>query len=184
MPRAIVATCVKSAFPGQCLSAIPCGNARDLGKLRFLTSPGSGWSTILRSFWFRPRSGEPSGYAPVRSASTTRGLWRSLVSALDWGSRGPGFKSRQPDSKGQVRGHASWPRDGGVWPFPRNPREQPSAEVVSSRPRFALGRAATGASASMNQTNNDRESTSTDDVRASCALRWARNQPTGVWVSE
>jgi hypothetical protein len=25
------------------------------------------------------------------------GLWRSLVSALDWGSRGPGFKSRQPD---------------------------------------------------------------------------------------
>jgi hypothetical protein len=26
------------------------------------------------------------------------GLWRSLVSALDWGSRGPGFKSRQPDS--------------------------------------------------------------------------------------
>src|SRR5579884_2237782 len=25
------------------------------------------------------------------------GLWRSLVSALDWGSRGPEFKSRQPD---------------------------------------------------------------------------------------
>ena len=32
------------------------------------------------------------------------GLWRSLVSALDWGSRGPGFKSRQPDAKDQVRG--------------------------------------------------------------------------------
>jgi hypothetical protein len=29
--------------------------------------------------------------------STRDGLWRSLVSALDWGSRGPGFKSRQPD---------------------------------------------------------------------------------------
>jgi hypothetical protein len=28
------------------------------------------------------------------------GLWRSLVSALDWGSRGPGFKSRQPDHEG------------------------------------------------------------------------------------
>lgn len=26
------------------------------------------------------------------------GLWRSLVSALVWGTRGPGFKSRQPDS--------------------------------------------------------------------------------------
>jgi hypothetical protein len=28
------------------------------------------------------------------------GLWRSLVSALDWGSRGPGFESRQPDHEG------------------------------------------------------------------------------------
>ena len=34
---------------------------------------------------------------------TRDGLWRSLVSALDWGSRGPGFKSRQPDAKMQVR---------------------------------------------------------------------------------
>src|ERR1700686_2685632 len=25
------------------------------------------------------------------------GLWRSLASALAWGARGPGFKSRQPD---------------------------------------------------------------------------------------
>ena len=88
---------MKSAFPGRRLSTIPCGNAQDLGKLRLLTTAGSGWSTILQSFWFRPRSGESSGYALVRSASTTRGLWRSLVSALDWGSRGPGFKSRQPD---------------------------------------------------------------------------------------
>ena len=31
------------------------------------------------------------------------GLWRSLVSALDWGSRGPGFKSRQPDAPGILR---------------------------------------------------------------------------------
>ena len=28
------------------------------------------------------------------------GLWRSLASALAWGARGPGFKSRQPDQKG------------------------------------------------------------------------------------
>ncbi len=27
----------------------------------------------------------------------THGLWRSLVSALDWGSRGREFKSPQPD---------------------------------------------------------------------------------------
>ena len=31
------------------------------------------------------------------------GLWRSLVSALDWGSRGPGFKSRQPDHDSAVQ---------------------------------------------------------------------------------
>ena len=31
------------------------------------------------------------------------GLWRSLVHALDWGSRGPGFKSRQPDHEDQLR---------------------------------------------------------------------------------
>jgi hypothetical protein len=34
------------------------------------------------------------------SASDQHGLWRSLVSALDWGSRGRGFKSRQPDDEG------------------------------------------------------------------------------------
>ncbi len=51
------------------------------------------------------------------------GLWRSLVSALDWGSRGPGFKSRQPDSltwdngRSRFRGNRSCQRivdgDGG-----------------------------------------------------------------------
>ncbi len=37
-----------------------------------------------------------------------RGAWRSLVSALVWGTRGPEFKSRRPD-----RGK---PRSGGVFP--------------------------------------------------------------------
>jgi hypothetical protein len=32
------------------------------------------------------------------------GLWRSLVSALDWGSRGRRFKSGQPDSKAAGQG--------------------------------------------------------------------------------
>src|SRR5579863_8112456 len=47
------------------------------------------------------------------------GLWRSLVSALGWGSRGRGFKSRQPDHAlagegalrcltGGQRGATSW----------------------------------------------------------------------------
>ena len=31
------------------------------------------------------------------SDSLNIGLWRSLASALAWGARGPGFKSRQPD---------------------------------------------------------------------------------------
>ena len=45
------------------------------------------------------------------STDDTHGLWRSLVSALDWGSRGRRFKSSQPDHRGQrfcaaPRGHA------------------------------------------------------------------------------
>jgi hypothetical protein len=31
-----------------------------------------------------------------------RGAWRSLVSALVWGTRGPEFKSRRPDSTGSL----------------------------------------------------------------------------------
>jgi magnesium transporter len=42
------------------------------------------------------------------------GLWRSLVSALDWGSRGPGFKSRQPDVM-----HGVLTRDGQAVPADR-----------------------------------------------------------------
>ncbi len=50
-----------------------------------------------------PRCASVDFRAPYTRASPwVRGLWRSLVSALDWGSRGPGFESRQPD---QVRGH-------------------------------------------------------------------------------
>ena len=41
------------------------------------------------------------------SAPDLHGLWRSLVSALDWGSRGPGFKSRQPDGNGLLRACSS-----------------------------------------------------------------------------
>ena len=33
---------------------------------------------------------------PIRTAN---GLWRSLVSALVWGTKGPGFESRQPDEE-------------------------------------------------------------------------------------
>jgi hypothetical protein len=33
-----------------------------------------------------------------------RGAWRSLVSALVWGTRGPEFESRRPDRKGPFCG--------------------------------------------------------------------------------
>ena len=41
-----------------------------------------------------------SCWSPVARSSInipSHGLWRSLVSALDWGSRGREFKSPQPD---------------------------------------------------------------------------------------
>jgi hypothetical protein len=47
---------------------------------------------------------EPGESGILLPGRTARGLWRSLVSALDWGSRGPGFKSRQPDHC-DVAGH-------------------------------------------------------------------------------
>ena len=45
------------------------------------------------------RAGSGSGCRIALAWERHCGLWRSLVSALDWGSRGPGFKSRQPDWK-------------------------------------------------------------------------------------
>ena len=42
----------------------------------------------------------------ARYARCSHGLWRSLVSALDWGSRGREFKSPQPD-KSFPRSHGS-----------------------------------------------------------------------------
>jgi hypothetical protein len=53
----------------------------------------------------RPRVQSRTGGLPERPlrgvASRSLGLWRSLVSALDWGSRGREFKSPQPDSSHQ-----------------------------------------------------------------------------------
>src|SRR5579884_2002971 len=37
------------------------------------------------------------------TVSTCRGAWRSLVSALVWGTRGPEFKSRRPDRFDRAR---------------------------------------------------------------------------------
>jgi hypothetical protein len=54
----------------------------------------------------KPRSTCPNPMAPNRTQR----------SRPAWGSRGPGFKSRQPDSKEQVRGHASRPAGVGVSP--------------------------------------------------------------------
>jgi hypothetical protein len=44
--------------------------------------------------------GHVGGVSDTSGLCSANGLWRSLVSALDWGSRGPGFKSRQPDHEG------------------------------------------------------------------------------------
>src|SRR5437870_10994123 len=41
-----------------------------------------------------------AGPEPPPSTLSPFGLWRSLVSALDWGSRGREFKSPQPDKEG------------------------------------------------------------------------------------
>lgn len=50
----------------------------------------------------RGESGGRRGQEWARSTLRQRGVWRSLVSALVWGTRGPEFKSRHPDSKRSV----------------------------------------------------------------------------------
>ena len=47
------------------------------------------------------------------SIAREHGLWRSLVHALDWGSRGREFESPQPDEKGQRIGHTEADTTGG-----------------------------------------------------------------------
>src|SRR6187455_2477953 len=47
--------------------------------------------------------GDASVHTRIRGASAIvagHGAWRSLVSALVWGTRGPEFKSRRPDWSG------------------------------------------------------------------------------------
>jgi hypothetical protein len=46
--------------------------------------------------------GDASVLTRIRGASAIvagHGAWRSLVSALVWGTRGPEFKSRRPDQR-------------------------------------------------------------------------------------
>src|SRR5205085_6032337 len=58
------------------------------------------------------------------------GLWRSLVSALDWGSRGRRFKSGQPDRKRVVPVVDIYVIGGEIYPAPP---PQPSPEGLSAR---------------------------------------------------
>src|SRR5438067_9405157 len=50
------------------------------------------WLSSKRVF----ASGGQADCAKIQK-STNIGPWRSLASALAWGARGPGFKSRRPD---------------------------------------------------------------------------------------
>ena len=63
-----------------------------------------GFARILRRTRATPEGARrPPVYTAARDGdrctirSQRRGLWRSLVSALVWGTKGPGFESRQPD---------------------------------------------------------------------------------------
>jgi hypothetical protein len=45
------------------------------------------------------RGGVKNAAREPKLLSNPHGAWRSLVSALVWGTRGPEFKSRRPDEK-------------------------------------------------------------------------------------
>src|SRR5579884_3003575 len=49
------------------------------------------------------------------------GPWRSLASALAWGARGPGFKSRRPDQIPHLRTYKYQPRHAPRFRFETGP---------------------------------------------------------------
>ena len=59
-----------------------------------LARRGPCWPRVSNALACDPNGQARAGF---RRRLTGNGLWRSLVSALDWGSRGREFKSRQPD---------------------------------------------------------------------------------------
>jgi hypothetical protein len=81
-------------------------------KTRFGSEPcveGGDSGALCSDFVSRARGASPRRYR------RTNGAWRSLVSALVWGTRGPRFKSGRPDSNQPVAVAHKWPkrREGG-----------------------------------------------------------------------
>src|SRR4051812_48712368 len=84
-----------------------------------------------RSLYVEPRNGATCGERRRVSYPPPHGAWRSLVSALVWGTRGPEFKSRRPDRKPCKRGAFAFERsavDGAQW-VPE--RGQPSSATAT-----------------------------------------------------
>jgi hypothetical protein len=72
--------------------------------IALLGDPHRGDPTVAGKELRQPTS-RPGGCRSTRLLSCSRrGAWRSLVSALVWGTRGPEFKSRRPDSNRAVFG--------------------------------------------------------------------------------
>jgi hypothetical protein len=78
---------------------------------------------------------KPSGRAVLWLARS--GAWRSLVSALVWGTRGPRFKSGRPD-------HRKAPQTRGFLRLSPPPPGRYGARMAALRPRTATGRASRG----------------------------------------
>ena len=100
--------------PSRHASAIESGPSDQSGKLQARTVRGTTRPRLADFSRNPPGIRGPGGtFGPAKEPSwrngyedksssegrRTHGLWRSLVSALDWGSRGRRFKSGQPDQK-------------------------------------------------------------------------------------
>ena len=95
----------------------PRGNLRYLGPGSIL---GRGANSPQQATW--PASQEPAEIIePLR-----RGAWRSLASALDWGSRGRRFKSCRPDLH-FLTSHPSRPKH-------QHKRRRPATQPGFARP--------------------------------------------------
>src|SRR3954469_13041650 len=66
--------------------------------------PAGTGALTRRSWYVEARNGATRGLCAAVSYPPPHGACRSLVSALVWGTRGPEFKSRRPDSKAAAPG--------------------------------------------------------------------------------
>src|SRR5438105_852048 len=112
-----------------------------------------------------------AGRALIQMLVTLRldGAWRSLVSALVWGTRGPEFKSRRPDEN-----LAGW----GFFSSDERPRESPCVRIAYQLRPHELARLDEDALVFLPETGGGYGYLGAQRLRWSAEVKWEAKQMT------